>query len=98
MSRKTDAAKAAAAPAETAPAAPEQPEEATEQEPVEYVPSDDDGLTSIDDVDVDETTEVDPDDDAWGYDPEELEDLEVSSPAAIAKAEAELAETPKEES
>lgn len=93
MSRKTDAAKAAAAPAkETAPAAPEQPEEETEQEPVEYVPSDDDGLTSIDDVAVDETTEVAPDDDGWGYDPAELDDREVSSPEAVAAAEAELKE------
>jgi hypothetical protein len=50
---------------ENVPAPAEQPEEVEERE---YVPSDDDGLTSIDDVEDGATDEVDEDDPEWGHD------------------------------
>lgn len=54
---------------------------AVEQETVEerdYTPSDDDGLTAIDDIADGPAVEIAEDDDEWGYDPAELVDQEVA--------------------
>lgn len=92
MATKNAAAKTAEKNAPTVEPDATVAEQPTEPEVVEYVPSDDDGLSSIDDFDVDETTEVDANDDGWGYD---LPDDEVSSPEAIAAAELEVEEQAK---